>query len=252
MNTPCKIRVERAHVGSGLSRTRDAKWSATRRTLHAGIGLAVLLGCGPSLAATNISVLPPENNYLVKWYQLDGAQPAASWDLEVTPIANAAARFVTGAQTIPELSCWSVNVPIGEPAGVRVRSVSGTLVSPWTASTTVPRPGGSNLLKWYQPHGATIPSSWQLEITPTSNVASAFIVGAQVSPVLACWALPVPITQAAWVRIRPISGTQVAPWSAYTTVPEPGIATSSAIAFGLLSRLARRRRMRADSTEPRG
>ena len=251
MKIPCDLRMERRHVGSGSVRGRGASRGGARRALHAWIGLAVLLGGGPSLAATTISLLPPESRYLVKWYQLDGAQPVPSWDLEVTPIANPSARFVTGAQVVPELSCWSVNVPIGEPAGVRIRSVSGTLVSPWTASTTVPRPGGSNLVKWYQPYGATPPSSWELEITPASNPTSAFVVGAQVSPVLSCWALPVPVTQPSWVRIRPISGTQVAPRSAYTTVPEPGLATSLVVACALLSEIARHRRRIGNRIEPR-
>ncbi|MBK7952153.1 MAG: hypothetical protein IPK00_26220 [Deltaproteobacteria bacterium] len=255
MNTHRASRLERRIVGSEAVRSRRARWSSARRdgarrSLRGWLGLAALFGSGPALAATNIGLLPPESNDRVKWYQLDGAQPATSWDLEVTPIANASARFVTSAQVVPELACWSVNVPIGEPAGVRIRSVSGAQVSPWTASTTVPRPGGGNLVKWYQPSGATTTSSWELEIRPTANPASTFVVGAQISPVLACWALPVPITQPAWVRIRPISGTQVAPWSVYTTVPEPAIAVSSFVAVAFVSNIAGRRHRRRVRRSP--
>lgn len=250
MESSRNLRVDQGHVDSESARGRCAGRDGARRSLRGWIGLAVLFGSGPALAATNIGLLPPESNYRVKWYQLDGAQPVTSWDLEVTPIANASARFVTGAQVAPELACWSVNVPVGESASVRIRSVSGSLVSSWTASTTVPRPGGGNLVKWYQPSGATTTSSWELEIRPTANPASTFVVGAQVSPVLACWALPVPITQAAWVRIRPISGTQVAPWSAYTTVPEPAIAASSFAAVAFVSNIAERRHRRRVRRSP--
>jgi hypothetical protein len=72
-----------------------------------------------------------------------------------------------------------------------------------------------------------------------------------VTPVLACWALLVPIAQPSLVRIRPISGTSVAPWSVYTTVPEPGLAPAIAAAFALSSEIARRRRRIGNKIKPR-
>ena len=197
-----------------------------------------------AIAAAAPSLLPPENNYRLKWYQSDGVQPVVNWELEVTPVQNKSARFVAGAQMTPELACWAVNVPVGAASSVRIRSQSGTQVSSWTAATNVPRPGGSYVVKWYQPPVATSGVSWDLEITPASNPSGRYVIDAQVTPQLSCWGLNAPTTVPSFVRIRPVSGTQVATWSAYTVVPEPGLAASSAAAFGLLMVLARRRSIR--------
>jgi hypothetical protein len=84
--------------------------------------------------------------------------------------------------------------------------------------------------------------SWELEVTPVLNPSARFQVSAQVTPQLSCWNVRVPVSVPSWVRIRPVSGTQISPWSAYTTVPEPGIAISSLAACALLARLAQLRR----------
>lgn len=251
MATRFMQRTEPTRAASWCARSSEERRAHIRRSLHGWIGLAVLISSGQAVGAVAPSLLPPESNYRVKWYQSDGLQPVANWDLEVTPVQNKSARFVAGAQLIPELSCWAVNVPVGSSASVRIRSSSGTQVSSWTPATSVPRPGGSYLVKWYQPPITTAPVNWDLEITPASNPSAPYVVSAQVTPQLSCWALNAPAAAPSFVRIRPVSGTQVSPWSAFTVVPEPGFAFSSAVAFGWLSSLARRRRSASVGTRRR-
>lgn len=242
MATRFTQRMESTRAALRCARASEGRRAQMRRSLHGWIGLAVLISSGQAVGAAAPSLLPAENNYRVKWYQSDGLQPVANWDLEVTPFQNTSARFVAGAQLVPELSCWAVNVPVGSSASVRIRSSSGTQTSSWTPATSVPRPSGSYVVKWYQPPITTAGVSWDLEITPASNPSAPYVVSAQVTPQLSCWALNAPTAAPSFVRIRPVSGTQVAPWSVYTVVPEPGFAVSSAVAFGWLSSLARRRR----------
>lgn len=244
MGTRFAQRMESSRAASWCARAHKENRTRIRRALHGGLALAALIGSGQALAAAAPSILPPESNYRVKWYQSDGVQPVVNWELEVTPVQNKSARFVSGAQMTPELACWAVNVPVGSASSVRIRSQSGTQVSSWTSSTNVPRPNGSYVVKWYQPPVATSGVSWDLEITPTSNPNGRYVVDAQVSPQLSCWGLNAPTSVPSFVRIRPVSGTQVASWSPYTVVPEPGFAASISVASGFLVVIARRRRIR--------
>lgn len=107
-----------------------------------GIAAAGLVGAAPSASAHTAGVaIPPESDYMVRWHQPHSVRPVDNWDIEVTPIRNPAARFIARAQVVPEASCWALNVPVAEPATVRVRSVVGTQVSAWTRPTAVPEPG---------------------------------------------------------------------------------------------------------------
>lgn len=204
--------------------------------------VATLLASPSAFAAAVPTILPPEGGYLVKWYQSDAATPVASWQIETKPLLRKASASIVGAQLAAEPSCWSVNVPVGEPASVRIRSAAGTQVSGWTAMASVPKPNGSYVLKWFQPDGVTDATSWDLEITPTRAGAAKFVVGALVSAERVCWALSVPVAEPSLVRIRPVSGTTVAPWSAYTTVPEPSLGVAAGIGVVGSALLARRRR----------
>lgn len=213
--------------------------------------LGVMGGAGPAWAAAAPSFLPAETDYIVKWSQSDGVQPATNWDIEITPNANPNGRFVVAAQLKPELSCWAVNVPIGSPSDVRLRAVSGGQTSPWSLAKRVPGPSGSYLVKWYQSSGKTAPQGWDLEIKPTQNPGGVFVVGAQVMPQLTCWGLVVPVSVPSAVRIRSVVGTQVSSWSAYTTVPEPGLGVSMLTAIGGLWGLGRRRLRVGSGSRPR-
>lgn len=243
-----------------MSWLRSAWWSASAREgrharpcrgLNAWIGLIASMICGPVVASAAPSLLPAESNYRVKWSQADTTPPVTNWDIEVTPVRNAGLRFVARAQAIPELSCWKVNVPVGEPAVVRIRSVTGAVVSSWSLNTTVPKTGSSYLVKWFQPTSTPSVVNWDLEITPIRDANARFVVGAQVSPQLSCWALNVPVSEPSAVRIRPVSGTTVAAWSSSTTVPEPGVALSSIVGFGCLAAVASRSVRRKRALRPR-
>ena len=242
MSTRFTQRMEQICATAWCARADEWRRTRIRRSLHRWIGLAVLISTGPAFGAVAPSFLPPERNYRVKWSQSDNAQPAANWDLEITPVRNRNARFVAGAQVIPELSCWAVNVPVGVASSVRIRAFSGTRASPWSPLRNVPGPGGSYLVKWYQPPSTPPAGTWDLEVTPILNPSARFVVGAQVMPQLTCWALDVPVAEPSVVRIRSVVGTQISSWGPYTTVPEPGFAASTFGAFGLLLALARRRK----------
>lgn len=134
-----------------------ARHDATRRgvgavavigALCAGLGglvtLAALVGAfaaSPASAHTAGVPIPPQGDFMIRWHQPHGARPVANWDVEVTPVQNPSRRFIASAQAVPEFSCWALNVPVAEPAVVRVRSVIGTQFSAWTRPTVVPEPG---------------------------------------------------------------------------------------------------------------
>jgi hypothetical protein len=112
-----------------------------RRGLGTWILLCVCIGGGPALGHSDPRLLPPEDAYLVKWYQPHGTLPVEDWEIEVIPVDHQGARFIAPAQVMPEDSCWALNVPIDEPAIVRIRSVYGNQRSAWSQSTSVPEPG---------------------------------------------------------------------------------------------------------------
>lgn len=226
---------------SSVARRGKRRRIRLRQTIEGAIVLGcVALGLSPTLASAAPSLLPPESDYIVKWSQADGLQPASNWDIEITPNQNPAGRFVVAARVSAELSCWAVNVPVGAPANIRLRAVSGSQTSPWSPSKAVPGPGNSYRVKWYQaPSAASL--GWDLEITPASNPGGVYVVGAQVMPQLTCWALSVPVSVPSAVRIRSVAGTQISAWSSYTTVPEPSFGASMLAAVGGLYALGRRR-----------
>lgn len=237
-------RTDRFRSASGLEVSGEGRPVRIRRSRCGWLGLVFLIASGEALAATAPAILPPEGGYFVKWYQSDGATPVSSWQIETRPLLGTGASSIVAAQVAAEPSCWSVAVPVGEAASVRIRSVAGTQVSGWTATASVPKPNGSYVVKWFQPDGVTDAASWDIEITPTSNPGGRYVVGALVRSEPICWALRVPITEPSTARIRPVSGTTVAPWSPYTVVPEPGFAASCGAGLAGLSALARRRRRR--------
>lgn len=229
-------------AASSSARASQGRRALLRRSVQGWIALVlVVVGSGSALAATAPSFLPPESDYIVKWSQADGLQPASNWDLEITPIQNASGRFVVAAQVSPELSCWAVNVPVGVASRIRLRAISGSQTSVWSATKSVPGPGGSYLVKWYQTNNTSVPFSWDLEVTPVQNPSGIFVVGAQVMAQLTCWGLTAPVNVPSMVRIRSVSGTQVSTWSPYTTVPEPTFAAALLAALAGLGGLGRRR-----------
>ncbi|MBK7948937.1 MAG: hypothetical protein IPK00_09380 [Deltaproteobacteria bacterium] len=107
-----------------------------------GLVAAGLTGAVPSAKAHTAGVpIPPENDYRIRWHQPHSARPVDDWEIEVTPVRSPVGRFIATAQVVPDESCWALNVPVAEPATVRVRSVVGSQVSSWTRPTAVPEPG---------------------------------------------------------------------------------------------------------------
>jgi len=78
---------------------------------------------------------------MIRWHQPHSVRPVDNWEIEVTPVKSPTGRFIATARVMSEASCWALNVPIAEPATVRIRSVVGTQVSSWTRPTVVPEPG---------------------------------------------------------------------------------------------------------------
>lgn len=105
-----------------------------------GIGLLCLGVSGSAVGHTGASLLIPENDFIVNWYQPHGEIPVEYWDIEITPLEGSGGTFITEARVFPEESCWGVNVPTDRRATVRIRGVSGSQVSTWSAYTTVPEP----------------------------------------------------------------------------------------------------------------
>lgn len=107
-----------------------------------GVVATGLVGAAFSAKAHTAGVaIPPENDYRIRWHQPHSARPVDDWEIEVTPVRSPVGRFIATAQVVPDESCWALNVPIAEPATVRVRSVVGSQVSSWTRPTVVPEPG---------------------------------------------------------------------------------------------------------------
>lgn len=134
-----------------------------------------------------------------------------------------------------------------EGTGRRIAACLG-LSTAWIAAAAsshtlpVPIPPDSGfLIRWYQPHSVQPVRDWEIEVTPNRNPAWRFITPAQAIPDDSCWALDVPIAEAATVRVRSVVGNQVSAWSRPTSVPEPGLAAGISAATGLLGRLFRRR-----------
>ena len=76
-------------------------------------------------------------------------------------------------------------------------------------------------VEWYQPHDRAADGEWEIEVKPFWKAAPTTIERADAAPVDSCWALEVPTSEPALVRIRE-AGSQ-AEWSGYTAVPEPAM-----------------------------
>ena len=106
-----------------------------------GLGLGMVVAAGSASAHTSPVQIPPDSGFLVRWYQPHGARPVANWEIEITTQRNSLSPYIASAQVIPDASCWALNVPVSEPANVRIRSVSGSQVSAWSRATSVPEVG---------------------------------------------------------------------------------------------------------------
>lgn len=219
--------------------SRDSRRHRARR-LGFAIGLWAI-GAATSASAHTASVLlPPAGDYRVRWYQPHAVRPVDNWQIEVVPQRNPSAKFTANVRMSSDSSCWGLNVPVGKPAKVRIRSVAGAQVSAWSVPTNVPSSSG-NLIRWYQSSSVRVVDNWDIEVTVRFS-SGPYIVTAQVMPNAECWALAVPINEPANVRIRSVTGSQTSAWSMPTAVPEPGIGVGTVVAGGLLSVLARRKR----------
>ena len=132
---------------SAWASEKEGRHERLRRGLNAWIGLIVSISCGPTIAAAAPSLLPAESNYRVKWSQPDTTPPVANWEIEVTPVRNANARFVVGAQVTPQLSCWALNVPMAS------RPLSGfdpfPAHRPQPGAPTRPCPSPASRYTWF-------------------------------------------------------------------------------------------------------
>lgn len=111
------------------------------RALVVGIGLASAGLSGTASSHWDPVAIPPDSSFLVRWYQPHSVQPIENWEVEITPHRNPGSRYIATARVMPDDSCWALNVPIAEAANVRIRSVAGSQVSPWSRMTSVPEPG---------------------------------------------------------------------------------------------------------------
>lgn len=212
------------------------------------IALGVMLAAASASAQSAGVLLPPSGDYLIRWYQPNFVRPVDNWQIEVTRHRTPTSPFIANVQVRADDSCWALNVPVNEPASVRIRSVAGTQVSVWSRTIALPSTNGY-LIRWYQSNARPV-EDWDIEVATLQNPSSPFISTALVMPDPECWSLAVPVTESANVRIRSVSGTQVSAWSKRTTVPEPGVGLGTVTATALLVGLDRRRRRRDPEPDP--
>jgi hypothetical protein len=127
-----------ATVSSQRGRGRRGDWIGIWPRL--GLGLGMILVAGSGSAHTTSTSIPPDSSYLIRWYQPHGARPVNNWEIEITK-QRSPSPYIASAQVMPDASCWALNVPVNEPASVRIRSVAGSQVSAWSRKTTVPEVG---------------------------------------------------------------------------------------------------------------
>lgn len=137
----------------GSDRGRTGGWRAGRGTRRRGRSGRLAMAAIPGLALAGWLVggeawahneplpLPPEGDYWIRWHQPHNVVPIADWEIEVTPQRNPRNVFVTSARAFSDPSCWALDVPVAEPANVRIRAVAGRQVSAWSRYTAVPEPG---------------------------------------------------------------------------------------------------------------
>ena len=109
--------------------------------LGLGLGLGMVAAAGSASAHTGAVPIPPDSGYLIRWYQPHSARPVTDWEIEVATQRNPRSPYIVSAQVMPDASCWALNVPVTEPANVRIRSVAGSQVSLWSRATSVPEVG---------------------------------------------------------------------------------------------------------------
>jgi hypothetical protein len=207
------------------------------------IGLGVMMAAASASAQSAGVLMPPAGDYLIRWYQPNFVRPVDNWQIEVTRHRTPGAPFIVNARMSPDDSCWALFAPVNEPATVRIRSVAGAQVSVWSRAASVPKVGGS-LIRWYQPGTRPI-EDWEVEVATNRNPSAPYILTALVMPDPECWALAVPVTESANVRMRSVSGSQISAWSRRTSVPEASLGVGAVSATVLLAGLDRRRRRRS-------
>lgn len=140
--------MDRRAGARGRESGMDSGSGARRLCRFIRVGLAVVVAgsAGAASSHTGPVSIPPDYDYVVRWFQPHSVRPVENWEIEIVPTRNPSQRFITRAQVTPDDGCWALNVPIGEAATVRVRSVAGNQVSPWTRYTTVPEPSASAAL----------------------------------------------------------------------------------------------------------
>ena len=140
---------------SGSGRVSSGRSAATRlrRFIRFGLGVAIAGSASSAASHSGPVSIPPDYDYVVRWFQPHSASPVENWEIEITPTRNPAQRYVATARVTPDDGCWALNVPVAEAASVRVRSVAGNRTSPWTRYTSVPEPSAS---------AAVIPAAWFL------------------------------------------------------------------------------------------
>ncbi|MEZ4331239.1 MAG: hypothetical protein R3F35_05780 [Myxococcota bacterium] len=102
-------------------------------------------------------------------------------------------------------------------------------------------PRGDYAIRWYQPHNAVPIADWEIEVTPQRYPRGVYVTTARAFADPSCWALDVPTSEPASVRIRAVVGNQVSAWSRHTAVPEPAVGLGLTAAVGGLVAIARRR-----------
>lgn len=106
------------------------------------------------------------------------------------------------------------------------------------------------LVEWYQPFDIAADGEWEIEVRPFREGAPITIERADAASIDSCWALEVPTSSAALVRIR--KAGSAAEWSGYTTVPEPSSVGAMGAALLLAAVEAAHRRRGSRRAECRG
>lgn len=105
------------------------------------------------------------------------------------------------------------------------------------------------LVEWYQPHDLAADGEWEIEVKSFRKEIPTTIERADAAPVDSCWALEVPTSEAALVRIR--EADSQTEWSRYTAVPEPASAGAIGAAVVLAAAHTAHRRRRESGRSAR-
>lgn len=80
-------------------------------------------------------------------------------------------------------------------------------------------PTGDYLIRWYQPHNVRPVDNWQIEVTRHRTPGTPFLATVRMIPDPSCWALNVPVNEAATARVRAVAGARVSVWSRAISLP---------------------------------